>query len=43
MEKTMTIRPPEKTKKALKECAEQMGITVNALVTIILTEWLKQQ
>lgn len=37
------IRTPVETKEFLKQEANRIGITLNALMLIILDEWIKQQ
>lgn len=42
MTKVMTIRPPEKLKKALAELAKKQGLTINALVIQMLWECIEK-
>ena len=37
------IRIPVETKEFLRQEADRIGITLNALMLIILDEWMKQQ
>jgi hypothetical protein len=37
------IRGPEKVKEFLKKQADSIGITMNALVLIILQDWIQQK
>lgn len=37
------IRTPVETKEFLRQEADRIGITLNALMLIILDEWMKQQ
>lgn len=43
MAKVMTIRPPEKLKKALTELAKKQGLTINALVIQMLWECVEER
>lgn len=37
------IRGPEEVKDFLKNQAENIGITMNALILVILQEWIQQK
>lgn len=37
----MTIRPPDKMRKTLKEIARGRGLTLNALILQILWDWIR--
>ena len=43
MENIMTVRAPDNFQKELKEYAQKLGYTRNALVLKILHDWLNQQ
>ena len=40
---TMTIRAPRNVQEALTEAADTQGLTRNALVLVILREWLQNR
>lgn len=42
MAKIMTVRPPDTMQQALKRCASERGLTLNALTLQILWEWIKK-
>lgn len=42
MAKIMTVRPPDKLHRDLKEAAKAEGFTLNALVLQILWDWVKK-
>ena len=42
MQSTMTVRPTEKLREALKSIAKNRGLTVNALVISILWDFVKK-
>jgi len=37
------VRTPAETKEFLKQEAERIGVTLNALMLIILDDWIKKQ
>lgn len=43
MARIMTVRPPEDLHLKLKSIANNLGIPLNSLILMILSEWLKEE
>lgn len=41
--KTMTVRAPDDLQEKLRRIAKREGLTRNALILVILSEWIKKQ